>query len=158
MTPTPLVCQAKTNCRRTSVPQDCDRTFSVILHCEGHYTGPVTTEISSHFLPQVFFLAFCVPLHGYEPYISGIFCMSLILEHRFAKQFGTLDHLIQSPATFLQDRMISVLADIFHTTRSCAGVSKSYVRRRRCLTDGDVATTGAQLLAQVMVSDVGRRA
>jgi hypothetical protein len=56
MTPTPLARQAKTNCRHTSVPQDCDRTFSVILHCDGHYTGSVTTDISSHFLPQTFFL------------------------------------------------------------------------------------------------------
>jgi len=31
------------------------------------------------------------------------------------------------------------------------------VRRRRCLTEGGVATTGAQLLAQVMATDVGRR-
>jgi len=56
--------------------------------------------------------------------------MPLILEHRCAKQIGTIEDLIHSPATFLQDRMFYVLADIFHT-RSCAGMSKS-------MTVGDV--------------------
>jgi len=56
--------------------------------------------------------------------------MPLILEHRCAKQIGTFDDLIYSPATFLQDHMFYVLADIFHK-RSCAVMSKS-------MTVGDV--------------------
>jgi hypothetical protein len=128
----------------------------VILHCEGHYTGPVSTEISSHFLPQDFFLAFGVALHCYESYISGIFCMSLILEHRCTKQIGAFrqPHTISSP--------ISSRSHDFGTGRHtsynkilCRSVQID-VRKRRCLTEGGVATTEAQLLAQVMASDVSR--
>ena len=155
MTPTHLARQAKTSCRSTSVPQDCDRTFSVILHCEGHYTGPVTAEIFSHFLSQVFFLAFGVPLHCYEPYISGIFCTyswtSMCQTNRITRRPDTISSHISSRSHGI-----------------CTGRHTSYneilrrsvqidVRRRRSLTEGDVATTGAQLLAQVMASDVGRR-
>jgi len=120
MPPTPLARQAisklPAQIDAVSLRSDflCDSSLGLSIP-----KHPVTSRL------KIFFLSFCAALHCYEPYISGTFCMFLMLEHRCAQQIGTFDDLIHFPATFLQDRMISVLPDILHKTRSCAGVSKS---------------------------------
>jgi hypothetical protein len=95
--------------------------LSEILHREGNYNRSVRTKISIHW-------SFLFVLCG-TPLLWALNCKHLLsVPHYWNKEVTkvrTFDHLLQYPATFCQVYMISVQADILHTTQSCVGVSKS---------------------------------
>jgi hypothetical protein len=140
------------SCKQTDGARQCHQIaigLSEILHCEGHYNGSVSTKISSHFLPQEFFLLSVWHSIAMSPTFQAFY-----VPHSWTSTWQKIRNL-RWPDTISSH--ISSSSHNFgagrHTAYNrvlCRSVPVD-VRRGHCLTAGGVATTAAQLLAQDMV-------